>query len=214
MKWIINSAAYIAILLQNALLLQNEDGFVLLFDGHTLDGWVGAVDGYEVVDGAIVCIAERGGNLFTQKQFDNFVLKFEFKLPPGGNSGVGLRAPLEGRTSRVGMECQVLDNKHKKFVNIKPWQRHGSIYGVIPAKSGHLKPSGEWNQQTIVCDGKQVRVILNGGVILDADLQDYMNKPALDGRDHSGLKRTAGHIGFLGHGHRVAYRNIQVKVLE
>ncbi|MEZ6073972.1 MAG: DUF1080 domain-containing protein [Pirellulales bacterium] len=191
-----------------------DSGFVPLFDGATLNGWLGAVDGYEAAEGAIVCIAERGGNLFTQHEYANFVLRFEFKLPPGGNSGIGLRAPLEGRTSRVGIECQVLDDGHEKFANIKPWQRHGSIYGIVPAQPGHLKHAGEWNEQEILFDGTHVKVTLNGCVIVDADLAEYIDKPTLDGRDHPGLKRTSGHIGFLGHGHRVAYRNIRVRMLD
>ena len=185
-----------------------------MFDGKTLNGWIGAVDGYEAVDGAIVCIAERGGNLFTRNEYANFVLRFEFRLPPGGNSGIGLRAPPKGRISRVGIECQVLDDSHEKFANIKPWQRHGSIYGVVPAEPGHLKHTAEWNQQEIVFDGTRVMVTLNGCVIVDADLAEHIDKPTLDGRHHPGLNRTTGHIGLLGHGHRVAYRNIRVKVLD
>jgi hypothetical protein len=195
-------------------IVQAECGFVSLFDGRTLDGWTGAVDGYAVVDCAIVCIAERGGNLFTEKEFADFVLRFEFRLPPGGNSGIALRAPLEGRTSRVGMECQLLDDRHEKFANVQPWQRHGSIYGVVPAVSGFLKPAGQWNQQEILCDGPRVVVNLNGVVIVDANLRDYIDRPTLDGRDHPGLKRTSGHLGFLGHGHRVAFRKIRVKIID
>ena len=197
-----------------AVAADHEEGFVPLFDGKTLDGWVGSVDGYEVVDGAIACIPDKGGNLFTKNEYANFVLRFEFKLPPGGNSGLGVRAPLEGKTSRLGMEIQILDDSHPKFVGIKDWQAHGSIYGVVPAKRGYLKPAGDWNREQVICDGTKVKVTLNGTVIVDADLADHIGKPTLDGRNHPGIKRTTGHIGFLGHGHRVEFRNIRIKTVE
>ncbi|MCA9101345.1 MAG: DUF1080 domain-containing protein [Planctomycetales bacterium] len=191
-----------------------EEGFVSLFDGKSLDGWVGSVDGYEVVDGAITCIPDKGGNLFTADEYGDFVLRFEFRLPPGGNNGIGLRAPLEGNAAYVGMESQVLDETHEKYADLKPWQFHGSIYGVVPAKSGHLKPTGQWNEEEIVCDGTKVKVTLNGSEIVDADLADYIGKPTVDGNDHPGIERTSGHIGFLGHGDRVEFRKLRVKTLD
>jgi hypothetical protein len=192
----------------------SEEGFVSLFDGKTLDGWVGSVDGYEAVDGTIVCIPDKGGNLYTEDEYANFVLRFEFKLPPGGNNGIGLRAPLEGNGAFVGMESQVLDETHEKYADLKEWQFHGSIYGVVPSTPGHLKPVGEWNQEEITCDGTKVTVKLNGTMIVDADLVDHIGKPTLDGRDHPGIERTTGHIGFLGHGDRVEFRNLRVKTLD
>ena len=121
---------------------EKELEFKPLFDGETLEGWVGSVDGYAVEEGAIVCLKGKGGNLYTEKEYANFVLRFEFQLEPGGNNGVGLRAPLKGDAAFVGLECQVLDNEHENYAGIKPWQAHGSIYGVLPAKRGHLKPAG------------------------------------------------------------------------
>ncbi len=192
----------------------SEDGFVALFDGESLDGWVGAVDGYEVVDGAIVCKPGGGGNLYTEDEYANFVVRFEFKLPPGGNNGLGLRAPLEGNAAFVGMESQILDDTHEKYADLQKWQFHGSIYGVVPATPGHLKPVGEWNEEEVTCDGTHVTVKLNGTVIVDADLADHIGKPTLDGKAHPGIERTTGHIGFLGHGDRVEFRNLRVKVLD
>lgn len=193
---------------------ESEDGFVSIFDGKTLDGWVGSVDGYEVLDGAISCIPGKGGNLLTKDEFANFVVRFEFKLTPGGNSGLGLRAPLKGNAAFDGMESQVLDDTHEKYANLKHWQFHGSIYGIVAAKPGHLKPVGEWNQEEVSCDGTKIRVKLNGTVIVDADLADHIGKPTLDGRPHPGIERTTGHIGFLGHGDRVDFRNLRVKTLD
>jgi hypothetical protein len=190
-----------------------DDGFETLFDGKSLDQWQGAVKEYVIEDGALVC---KGGNLYTKKEYADFVLRFEFKLPPGGNNGIGLRCPPEkGDMAYLGMESQVLDDTAAQYAGkLKPYQYHGSIYGVVAAKPGHLKPVGEWNEEEITCKGSRVTVKLNGAVIVDADLAKAAEAGTLDGRPHPGLKRTKGHIGLLGHGSPVAFRNMRVKELK
>jgi hypothetical protein len=196
-----------------------KDGFVSLFDGKTLDGWQGDVKHYAVEDGAMVC---HGAQLFTKKQYANFILRFEFKVPPAGNNGVGIRAPstvrdgkvaLEGNPSYTGMEIQILDDDHPKYKGLlQPYQAHGSVYGVVPAKRGFLKPAGEWNQEEIVADGSRIKVTLNGTVIVDADLSKI--KQTIDHQEHPGLHRAKGHIVWLGHGNDpVAFRNVRIKEL-
>src|SRR5262245_11391044 len=182
----------------------SEEGFVSLFDGKSLDGWQGGKDGYEVVEGAIVCKKGGGGNIYTAKEHADFHLKFEFKLTPGANNGIGIRTPLEGDSAFVGMEIQVLDDPSYKGV-IQDWQRHGSVYGVVAAKGGHQKPVGEWNSEEIIVQGKHVKVILNGETIVDADVEKASTPKTLDGKDHPGLKRDKGYIGFCGHGAHVEY---------
>jgi hypothetical protein len=184
-----------------------------LFNGRDLAGWTGDTKGYTVEDGSIVCPQRGVGRLFTSDEFGDFSLRLDFKLTPGANNGIGLRTPLEGDPAYVGMESQVLDNSSPRYVNIKPWQAHGSIYGVVPAKTGHLKPVGEWNREEIICRGRHVTVILNGHTIVDADLDEAAKGGTVDGKDHPGLSRTRGHIGFLGHGARVEFRNIRIKDL-
>jgi len=191
-----------------------DGGFVELFDGKTLDGWQGGKDGYEIVDGAIVCKEKGGGNLYTAKEYADFHLKFEFKLTPGANNGIGIRTPLEGDPAFVGMEIQVLDDTSDRYKGLKEWQHHGSVYGVVPAKTGHQKPVGEWNSEEIIVHGKQVKVILNGETIVDADVEKAGTPKTLDGRDHPGLKRDKGYIGFCGHGAHVEYRNLRLKELK
>ncbi len=185
------------------------DGFVALFDGKTLDGWIGAVDRYVVEDGAMIC--KPGGNVYTAKEYDNFVFRFEFKVPPGGNNGVGIRTPAKGNAAYAGMEIQVLDNAAPRYKNLKPYQYHGSIYGVVAAKRGHQKPAGEWNTQEIAADGSHIKITLNGTVIVDADLSKI--EETIDHRNHPGLHNAKGHIGFLGHGAPVEFRNIRIKPL-
>jgi len=187
-----------------------REGFVSLFDGKTLNGWQGSLRGYQVRDGAMVC--QPGGNLYTEKQYGDFIFRFEFKLPPGGNNGVGIRTPTRGDAAYVGMEIQILDDRHPRYKGIRPYQAHGSIYGVVAAKRDHLKPAGQWNSEEIACDGPHVTVTLNGEVIVDADLSKI--DKTIDGRAHPGLHNKQGHIGWLGHGAPVEFRNIRIKELD
>lgn len=189
----------------------DEKGFVSLFDGKTLDGWVGSVKGYSVENGVLVCRRDGGGNLYTKQEYADFVFRFEFKLEPGANNGLGIRAPMGGDAAYVGMELQILDDTSPVYKNLKPYQYHGSIYGVVPAKRGHLKPVGEWNSQEVTCIGRQVIVVLNGTTIVNADLDKASTPETLDRQNHPGVKRAIGHIGFLGHGSRVEFRNIRIK---
>lgn len=191
-----------------------DGGFKPLFNGKDLEGWTGSVDGYKVEEGAIVCIPKKGGNLFTKEEFANFHLKFDFQLEAGGNNGLGIRCPLvKGSAAYAGIELQILDNKAEKYAKLHPYQYHGSVYGVVPAKRGFLKPAGEWNHEEVIADGPHIKVILNGHTIVDADIEEASTPKTMDGKDHPGLKRKSGHIGFLGHGSRVAFRNLEIKTL-
>jgi hypothetical protein len=192
-----------------------ETGFVNLFDGKSLDGWILSGKegrGYVVENGLLVCPADGGGNLFTVKQYSNFVFRFEFRLETNSNNGIGIRAPLKGDAAYVGMEIQILDNDGPEYKGqLRPAQYHGSIYDVIPAKQGFLKKVGEWNREEITANGRQITVKLNGTTIVDANLDSVKDPKVL--KKHPGLARTSGHIGFLGHDTRVEFRNIRVKEL-
>lgn len=192
-----------------------EPGFVSLFDGQSLKGWQMVKPhgpGYVVENGTIVCPADGGGNLFTDKEYANFILRFEFKMEPGGNNGLGIRAPLEGDAAYTGMELQILDDQHPRYKGkIKSEQHHGSIYGVFPARTGYLKPAGEWNQEEVTANGTRITIKLNGVVIMDADLNNVQEEAVL--KAHPGLRRKSGYLGFLGHGTRVEFRNIRLKKL-
>ncbi|MFO0827837.1 MAG: DUF1080 domain-containing protein [Phycisphaerales bacterium] len=187
-----------------------EAGFVSIFNGKDLSGWTGDVKGYAVESGAIVCLP-NGTNLYTEKDYGDFTLRFDFKLTPGANNGIGIRTPPEGDAAYVGMEIQVLDDSDAKYAQLKPYQYHGSIYGVVPSKRGHQKPVGEWNSEEIDVRGRHVKVTLNGSVIVDADLDEASKTGTIDGHDHPGLKRADGRICFCGHGDRVEFKNLRVK---
>ncbi len=192
-----------------------DDGFVSLFDGKSLDGWQlirAKGPGYVVKDGLLVCPRDGGGNLYTEKEYANFVFRFEFRLHEGSNNGVGIRAPLEGDAAYQGMEIQILDNQSDRYRGkLRPSQYHGSIYDVFPARLGYLEEVGEWNEEEIRAEGYRITVLVNGQVVVDADLRKVKDLEVL--KRHPGLARKTGHVGFLGHGEPIEFRNIKIKEL-
>jgi len=188
-----------------------EEGFVSLFNGVDLTGWEGDTDGYAAEDGLLVC--KPGGNLYTVKDYANFVLRLEFKLTPGANNGLAVRVPMPAHAAYDGMELQILDDTHEKYDTLEPYQYHGSIYGVVPAKKGFLKPVGEWNEQEVIADGPHIVVKLNGEVIVNADIAEASKDGTMDGKEHPGLLRESGRLGFCGHGDVLYFRNLRVKEL-
>ncbi len=204
----------------NAAELSREEqaaGFVSLFNGKNLDGWQGARDTYVVEKGLLICKAHGSEdhstdeNLFTSKQYSDFAFRFDFKLQPGANNGVAIRSPLKGNPSKFGMEIQILDDDADRYKNLAPHQYHGSVYLIAPAKRGNLKPTGQWNRQEILFNGRNAEITLNGVVIVDVNLDKSGYEKYL--HLNSGRTRTKGYIGFLGHGSRVEFRNIRIKEL-
>lgn len=197
----------------NALLLKHDvEGFETVFNGKDLEGWSGPIENYDVLDGALVCKPGKGGTIYTAKEYDDFVVRLEIKLPEGGNNGLAIRYPGSGDTAYVGMcELQVLDNNSPKYGKLDPRQYHGSAYGMAAAHRGYQRPTGEWNVQEVTVKGPTIKVELNGSVILDADLSkisEFMaNSP------HPGKERTSGHFGFAGHSDPVQFRNVSIKRL-
>jgi hypothetical protein len=209
---------------------EKEAGFTPLFNGKDFSGWVygqrangtenKSGKGYQIENGVIFSTKEDGGNLYTEKEYANFVFRFEFRLTPNANNGIGIRAPLEGDAAYVGMEIQVLDDGGSMYTKLEPGQYHGSIYKVAPAKRGFQKPVGEWNTEEITANGRHITIKLNGTTIVDANLDDVKDEAVLkEHRDLTkpegsrGIANTKGHIGFLGHGAHVEFRNIRIKVL-
>ena len=199
-----------------------EKGFTKLFNGKDTTGWIYGTDkgkekkagtGYQVnpETGVLYTTKADGGNLYTEKEYANFVFRFEFKLSPGGNNGLAIRAPRDGNAAYEGIELQILDDSSERYAKLRPEQYHGSIYDVIAAKRGALKPVGEWNEQEVIADGRHIKVILNGQTTVDANLDDVKDAEKL--KKHPGLSRASGHIGFLGHGEALEFRNIRIKEL-
>lgn len=198
--------------------LNNEEqaeGFKLLFNGRNLDNWTGNKIDYTAEEGMLVVGSREGthGNLFTEKEYGDFIFRFEFQLTPGANNGLGIHAPLEGDVAYVGKELQILDNTADIYKDLQPYQYHGSVYGIIPAKQGSLQPLGEWNSQEVVVKGDEVKVTLNGTVILEGNMKEASKNGTVDHNDHPGLQRHKGYIAFLGHGSELKFRNIRIKEL-
>jgi len=197
------------------LAARDNRGFVELVNGRNLSNWQGAVDSYEVKNGAIVCRPGQAGDLLTKDEYENFILRTEFRLPKAGNNGIALRTPLGGRSSADGLEIQVLDSDGHNAAHptkpLKPHQYHGSLTYCVGAKHGFLRPVGEWNFQEIEVRGQTIKVTLNGTKILDVDI-DQFDRSELE-RIPGGLDRRRGLIGLAGHRDPVEFRSFRVKKL-
>jgi hypothetical protein len=189
-------------------------GFHSVFNGKDFTGWAGPLDNYQVKDGAIMCRPTKGGTIYAKEELGDFVVRVEFKLPPGGNNGLAIRYPGQGDTAYQGMsEIQVLDDNYEKATGekIDPRQAHGSAYGMVAAARGYQHPIGEWNYEEVTVKGPTIKVELNGTGILDCDLSQVHEY--LAGHAHPGKDRTRGYFGFAGHNDPVMFRNISIKPL-
>ena len=205
---------------------EKKQGFEMLFDGTNLDKWQGDLEGYIPVNGTIYVSANYGstGNLYTKKEYRNFVYRFEFCfLREGVNNGVGVRTPMGVDAAYDGMcEVQILDHDAPMYANLREYQVHGSVYGVIPAKRIVHKPLGEWSTEEIRVEGDRIKVTVNGQVIVDGNIRTACkghnvapdgsnNNPyTVDHRNHPGMFNKKGYISFCGHGEGLKIRNVRI----
>ncbi|MBN2410713.1 DUF1080 domain-containing protein [candidate division KSB1 bacterium] len=184
-----------------------------LFNGVDLTGWqvIGnKPDSWKVENGILYTNGGGGGWISTDKEYGNFKLELEFRVPPDGNSGVFIRAPRQGDPAYTGMEIQVLDDYAEMYAKLNKWQYTGSIYGVVAPSGRFSKPANEWQKMVIVCDGPNVTVNLNDHEIINANLIDHMDLE----NEHPGLKNRKGYIGLQNHSTRIEYRNIRIEELK
>ena len=201
------------------------EGFEVLFDGRSLHKWTGNTTNYVPLNGTIDVTAQYGGsgNLYTKKEYSDFVLRFEFRfIREGVNNGIGIRTPMGVDAAFEGMEIQILDHDAPIYKDIKNYQQHGSVYGVIAAKRVKFPPLGDWNVEEIRAVGDRITVTVNGEVILDGNIREACqghcvgdpgekgNHYMIDHRNHPGLFNKSGHIGLLGHGAGIQFRNLRV----
>jgi hypothetical protein len=191
----------------------NAEGFRPIWNGKDLTDWGGPIDEYEVKDGAIYCRQDKGGTIYYSKQeFENFVARVEFKLPPAGNNGLAIHYPGTGDTAYVGTcEVQVLDDTAAVYQHLDPRQYCGSVYGMVAAHTGYLRPVGDWNFYEVTVNGPKIKVELNGTPITDADMSKITPEMFMKNHPHPGKDRTTGYFGFAGHTDPVAFREIFVK---
>ena len=182
---------------------EREEGFIALFDGKTFDGWINTgsnPDAWAVVDGAIARVGDNGGVFQTVRKYDNFVLRFEWKIEPNGNSGVFLHMPRSGRQSKIGVEFQCLDEgKNEAHKNSA-----GAIYDVVAPLVHAANPAGEWNSVEVTFTGPLYRATMNGRLVQDLDFTEH---PELEVRIPNGF------IGLQDHNNYVEFRNIRIKPL-
>lgn len=193
-----------------------QDGFVPLFNGKNLDGWIGNYKGVKAKDGMIVIEKGCHGAMLTEKKYGDFVLRFDFRLHPGTNNGLIIRSPKDKTPPADGMELQIIDNSAEKYANLEDYQYHGSLYFVAPAKRGFLKKVGEWNSQEVSCIGSKLKITLNGHVILDVDMNDFDPNNTIAEPKHNvpALRYSEGHIGFLSHNDPLEARNLRIKEVK
>lgn len=195
-----------------------EQGFVSLFDGRSFEGWQGTSQFYRIENGSLVSdfgvepYEGRGGHLFTKKQYRDFILRLEYNLGPAANSDVLARVPVVARPSDEGLAIQILDDSAAVYADLDSWKLNGAIWATAAPKGGHPKPPGQWNDLELICIGPRVTVTLNGKTVVATDLNDPSDKVH---RNHPGVRRTQGHLGFNGSYSRgrVEYRNIRIKEL-
>jgi hypothetical protein len=190
------------------------EGFEPLYNGKDLTGWKvlnGKMDAWGADKDILFVQGGGGGWLMTEKEYANFELLLEFKIPEKGNSGVALRAPMMGDPAYQGMEIQILDDVwHKEHLKgLRDTQLTGSIYDVVPPSKDATKPVGEWNKYRITAKGRQITIELNGTKIVDANLDEHKDRAD----KHPGLLREKGHLGLQSHDGRVEFRKLYVKTL-
>ena len=192
---------------------RNAEGFEEHVNGKDLSNWQNAVESYEMVNGAIRCRPKMGGHLLTMDEFENGIIRVEYKVPVAGNNGIALRTPLGGHPASDGFEIQVLDsdgyNAQHKDHPLLPYQYNASLYHCVGAKHGYDRPVGEWNFEEIEVHGNKISVTLNGTKVLDVDTATFDRSQI--SHPPKGLDHTKGYIGFAGHTDPVEFRSFKVK---
>jgi hypothetical protein len=176
-----------------------------------LVGWQqieGPAGDWHFVDGTLYTDG-GGGWLSTTRQYANFYLSLEFRVPPEGNSGVFIRAPHEGNPAYAGMEIQILDDYGPKWADLQPDQYTGSIYDIQAPAERMTKKAGAWQKMVVVARGPHLQVGVNGRKVIDTRTTYYPHKLDV----HPGLNRARGYIGLQSHDGRVEFRNIRIREL-
>ena len=212
-----------------------RDGWQLLFDGKSLNGWRGAYldslpsRGWEVREGMLIVQASGGGeaafggDIVTRAVYSNFELKVDFKLTEGANSGIKIFVTEQlPRTpgSAIGLEYQLLDDaRHPDAkLGINGNRTLASLYDLIPAKHKKVNPIGEWNHAMVLVKGRHVEHWLNGIKVLEYERggKEFLAHKAVSkfkDREDFGEVRE-GHILLQDHGNQVFFRNIKIRTLQ
>jgi len=205
-----------------------EDGWQAIFDGTSTAGWhtygtSAAGAAWEAKDGALylnTATKEGRGDLVTDKEYENFDLKLEWKISEGGNSGIIFNVKEDTskyqRTYNTGPEMQVLDNAKHSDAKIHK-HRAGDLYDLIACSEETVKPAGEWNEVEIISNNGKLDFYLNGTNVVSTTMHDDNWKAMVAGSKFATMPGfgtfTAGKIALQDHGDEVWYRNIRIKEL-
>lgn len=197
-----------------------KDGWKLLFDGKSLDGWrvfkKEDAKGWTVKDGTLYLEKPGAGDLMTKEKYGNFEMTIDWKIETGNNSGLIYRVSEEGGTTYVsGPEMQIANHKADAKLGKNDG---GSLYDMYAPTSNPLKPADQWNTFKVVCNGKHIEQWVNGVKVVDCDIgSDDWNK-RLEASKWKKEKlfatQPAGHIALQDHGSKLAFRNVKIKLLE
>jgi hypothetical protein len=219
---ILMAAAEVLVAADNVLTAdEKREGWILLFDGRSLDGWMTSSQKPSrrpVDDGAINPHRCGGYMMIHEKEWGDFVLSLDFKIAEGCNSGVFVRtSPLTPRPGKDvgfnGIEVAVDDTTGTGFHDT------GAIYDLVKAKRNAMKPAGEWNHLVVTCDKNRISVEVNGEPVSEMDLDQWTEKNKRpDGTPHKfdvAYKDhpREGYIGLQDHGGECWYKNIKLKPL-
>ncbi len=212
----------------------NEDtanqGWVSLFDGKTLNGWHGynkdtaTIKNWTIIDGALVCLGhaehDSGGDIVTDKQYENFELEWDWKVDSGSNSGVMYHVVEDKKYHapyQTGPEYQIIDDVNFPG-KLEDWQQAGADYAMnVAGPNKKLKPVGEWNNSKIVFNKGKVEHWLNGEKIVAFEAwTDEWTKKRETGKwkdfpDYG--KAAKGFIALQDHGNKAYFKNIRIKEL-
>jgi Domain of Unknown Function (DUF1080) len=207
---------------------EKKAGWILLFDGHSLDGWRGykkpdATDSrWKVEDGSLTLPPNDGKDthgerdIITKDTYEQFELSLEWKIAQGANSGVKYFV-LEDGNSAIGHEYQVIDDERHPDAKIGPHRQTAAFYDVLQANDRPIKPAGEWNTTRIVVRGQTVEHWLNGKKVLQYELNSPALNAAIEKSKFKGMerfgKRQNGYILLQDHGNQVSFRNIKIRRL-
>jgi hypothetical protein len=189
--------------------------WVNLYNGKDLTGWHtlnGKMDAWKANGPLISCVAPGGGWLTSDKEYGDFEMKIDWRVPVAGNSGLGIRYPGAGDPAHVGMEIQMLDDDAPAYKGkLKAAQYTGGIYYQAPALKPAAKKPGEWNTYEVRCQGPKIRIALNGVVVQDINVDQYTK--AEGGYKPLAQRPRRGHVGVQSHGDKVDFRNIKIREL-
>lgn len=209
----------------NSLTLEEQnEGWELLFDGKTTEGWRNynkeGISGWEVVDGCLVGLGlggDKGGDIISVRQYGNFILKWEWKLGPGGNSGVMYNVQ-EGEQYHdpweTGPEYQLIDDDHYE-IQLEEWQKTAADYAMYEAAPGKVVHTGDWNSSIILFNKENAEYWLNGKRALQfVPWSEDWHRRRRSGKfkDYPDYGSTnKGHIALQDHGSKAWFRNIKIR---